>query len=90
MITISLPAIVLLTILSLLLATAFILGWNLAVYRWRAEQKNWGVKYAILANKFERLAGRLDSDPQRAAIDLGKESVIQALNRFLREIEPET
>ena len=64
----------------------FCVGWNLAVYKFRADQRHIAQNYEKLADRYEELAVLMDQDPTRAGIDVGKDYVIHEIEQLCRDI----
>ena len=76
-------------LLSALLIVTFGFGWNLAVRKHRASRRKLTVAIGNLEQQVQTVNEALDTDPQRAGIDMGKRYATNQMQHTIDQLREE-
>ena len=74
-----------LALLSIIAVIAFIIGWNMAVAKWRKRQLALAVQYDQMAAKWKVIADAMDQDPMKAGLDTGQRFILDEFDKLIIE-----
>lgn len=76
---------VLLVILVVACLISFVIGWNLAVWRWRERSAILAAQYDDMAKKWQEMADAMERDPMRAGLNTGQDFILREIQGFINQ-----